>query len=139
MTKAKQPKIKSSDWRNLPIERWNIATFLAFITETTAEKYGQPYVPGGGGAKSVRWARERGMLKQAQGTYGNAVLRKFIELCWREYKTNKPDEYPYPTVVFMLSYMDRNFSKAQSEVARERRAAEAKVSAQSYEELADWL
>lgn len=48
MTKAKQPKIKSSDWRNLPIERWNIATFLAFITETTAEKYGQPYVPGGG-------------------------------------------------------------------------------------------
>lgn len=87
----------------------------------------------------MRWARERGMLKQAQGTYGNAVLRKFIELCWREYKTNKPDEYPYPTVVFMLSYMDRNFSKAQSEVARERRAAEAKVSAQSYEELADWL
>ncbi|MEH6941624.1 hypothetical protein [Bacillus sp. JJ722] len=128
-------KIKSSDWRNLPIERWNVASFTAFITDTTREKYGVEYQPGGKGAKNQRWARERGMLKQAQGTYGNAVLRKFIELCWREYTPKA--EFPYPTWTFMYSYMDRNFAKAQAEVARANRAQA--VPTQDIEEIAEWL
>ena len=134
--RASQAKVNSSDWRNLPIERWNIATFLAFIAEGTREKYGVDYAPGGGGSKAMRWNRERGMLKQAQGRYGNAVLRKFIEICWREYRTNKPAEFPYPTISFAMAYMDRYFAQAQAAIAAENRMANAKHAA---EDLAEWL
>lgn len=134
MTKPKLPH--ATDWRARNIADWNVSTFIAFIAETTAERYNAEYQPGGRGAKSTRWARERGMLKQAQGRYGNAVLRRFIEICWAEYRTNKPDEYPYPSFTFMYSYMDRNFQPAQSAVAREQREAET---AQQFEEISeDW-
>jgi len=125
-------KIKSTDWQSLPIADWNVATFLAFICDRTRELYGVEYAPGGSGAKQARWNRERGMLKNAQARYGNAVLRKFIEICWREYRTSKPELYPYPTVTFMLAYMDRHFAEAQAKVVR-------KENVINYEELEEWL
>lgn len=124
------------DWQARDITDWNTNTFLAFIGDKTKELYGVDYAPGGTGAKSARWSRERGMLKNAQGRYGNAVLKRFIEICWREYRTNKPDQFPYPTWTFMYSYMDRYFPQAQSEIAQENRRKEAKT---DYAELADWL
>jgi hypothetical protein len=134
---TKQHKPSQYDWQARDITDWNANTFLAFIGDKTKELYGVDYAPGGTGAKSARWSRERGMLKNAQGRYGNAVLKRFIEICWREYRTNKPDQFPYPTVVFMISYMDRFFAVAQSEIARENRRK--KVDEVDYEELADWL
>lgn len=135
MTKPKLPP--ATDYRARDIADWNVSTFLAFIAETTREKYGVEYAPGGGGSKQTRWARERGMLKREQGKLGNAVLRKFIELCWREYRTNKPAEYPFPTVCFMLSFQDRLMTQAVAEVAKAERAAQ--VSSVTAEELTDWL
>jgi len=138
MTKPKLPP--AADWRNRKITDWNVATFIAFITETTAEKYGTEYQPGGKGSKAQRWSQERGMLKQAQGKYGNTVLRRFIEICWTEYRTNKPDQYPYPTWLFMYSYMDRNFNAAMSAVAQEQRRVQAEEQAQvNNEVLEDWF
>ena len=134
---TKQHKPSQYDWQARDITDWNANTFLAFIGDKTKELYGVDYAPGGTGAKSARWSRERGMLKNAQGRYGNAVLKRFIEICLREYRTNKPDQFPYPTVVFMISYMDRFFAVAQSEIARENRRK--KVDEVDYEELADWL
>lgn len=133
MTKPKLPPAK--DWRARNIADWNVTTFTEFIKDTTTERYNAEYQPGGRGAKSTRWARERGMLKQAQGRYGNAVLRRFIEICWAEYRTNKPDEYPYPSVTFMFGWMDRNWMAAQSAVAREQRKAETAQQSQISE---DW-
>ena len=84
----KQPK--TADWRNLPLADWNCTTFTAYLEDRTRELYGVEYLPGGGGAKNVRWSREKGMMKQAQTKYGNTVLRKFIDLChasieaWKE-------------------------------------------------------
>lgn len=128
------------DWQARDITDWNANTFLAYIADKTKELYGVDYAPGGQGAKSARWSRERGMLKQAIGKYGNAVLKRFIEICWREYRTNKPEQFPYPTVVFMISYMDRYFARAQSEVAQEKRRREqTKASEVDYAEIADWL
>lgn len=125
------------DWQNRDLADWNSNTFLAYIGDKTREIYGVDYSPGGQGAKSARWSRERGMMKNAIGQYGNAVLRRFIEICWREYRTNKPEQFPYPTFTFMISYMDRYFTQAQTEVATEqRRKEQPKV---NYEELADWL
>lgn len=128
------------DWRNRNLDDWNANTFIAFISDKTHELYGVDYAPGGSGSKAQRWARERGMLKNAIGRYGNAVVKRFIEICWREYRTNKPDKFPYPTVVFMISYMDRYFPQAQSEVAQEHaRKARKKATEFDYAELADWL
>lgn len=132
MTKPKLPP--ASDWQARDITDWNVQTFLAFITETTREKYGVEYSPGGGGSKQARWGRERGMLKNAQGKYGNRVLKAFIEICWREYRTSKPELYPYPSITFCVSYMDRYFTEAVSQVARE--ARREKVAADAEQELA---
>lgn len=128
------------DWQARDITDWNANTFLAFIGDKTKELYGVDYAPGGQGAKSARWSRERGMLKQAIGKYGNAVVKRFIEICWREYRTNKPELYPYPTVTFAISYMDRYFVKAQSEIAAEKRRTSEKPTQEiNYEELGEWL
>lgn len=128
------------DWQARELPDWNVNTFMAYIADKTKELYGVDYAPGGTGVKTSRYSRERGMLKNAIGQYGNAVVKRFIEICWREYRTSDPAKYPYPTVVFMLSYMDRYFPQAQSEVARESRREERKNDGGiDYEELADWL
>jgi hypothetical protein len=124
------------DWKARSLEDWNANTFLAYIGDNTLERYGVEYSPGGSGSKQQRWARERGMLKQAQERYGNAVLKRFIDICWREYRTSDPAKYPYPTVVFMISYMDRYFPQAQAEVAAESRRKDNEI---NYEELEEWL
>jgi hypothetical protein len=130
----------TAQWRTLPLDKWTVTTFTAMLTELTREKYGCDYAPGGGGSKTSRWSREKGMLKNAQGRYGNAVLRKFIELCLEDYAPKA--DYPFPPFTFMYSYMDRNFAKAQAEVARDDRRAqqEAEVnSGMSADELIDLL
>lgn len=126
-------KIKSSDWRNLPIEQWNVTTFHSYLAELTADHFGVVYAPTGGGSKSQRWAREKGMMKQAQERYGNEVLRRFIEMCVAEYKPKA--QYPYVSFTFMYSYMDRNFAKAQAELAAQNRRKEADE--QAREQMAD--
>lgn len=136
-------RIKSDDWRNLPIENWNINSFHAYIIERTAELYVHTYAPGGSGSKSNRWMREKGMLKQAQERYGNRVLREFLDVCWREYRTNKPDEFPYPSFTFMYAYMDRYFNEAQAAVAKgmakAQREAQAEARRLGDDEISDWL
>ena len=131
------------DWQARELPDWNVNTFMAYIADKTKELYGVDYAPGGTGAKTARYSRERGMLKNAIGRYGNAVVKRFIEICWREYRTNKPDQFPYPTWTFMYSYMDRYLPQAQSEIAAEKRNAEraeqTKVDEVDYAELADWL
>jgi hypothetical protein len=134
MTKQRKPS--QYDWKARSIEDWNANTFLAYIADNTLERYGVEYLPGGSGSKQQRWARERGMLKQAQERYGNAVLKRFIDICWREYRTTKPEQFPYPTWMFMYSYMDRYFPQAQSEVAAESRRKANEI---NYEELEEWL
>lgn len=140
MTTNKRRPPATAQWRTLPLDKWNTTTFTAMLSELTREKYGVEYAPGSGGSKTARWSREKGMLKNAQGRYGNAVLRKFIELCLEEYRP-KPD-YPYVPFSFMVAYQDRNFAKAQAEVAKENRVKEAESSVNgglSSDELIDLL
>lgn len=139
MAKAKKPS--QFDWQARELPDWNVNTFMAYIADKTKELYGVDYAPGGTGVKTSRYSRERGMLKNAIGQYGNAVVKRFIEICWREYRTNKPEQYPYPTVVFMISYMDRFFAVAQSEIAREGRIRRKDNSATKIDldELENWF
>ncbi len=112
------PKIKSDDHRNLPLADWNVRTFFAYLTHLTAEHFGVEYAPTGSGSKAQRWQRESGMMKQAQGKYGNAVLKRFIEISVEEYAPNA--DYPYVSFTFAYSYRDRNFAKAQARLRRKR-------------------
>ncbi|GAK03312.1 hypothetical protein JCM19037_1627 [Geomicrobium sp. JCM 19037] len=108
-------KISTRDWRALPIEKWNANTHLQMLVDLTEKRFGVDYQPGGRGGKQQRWSMERGMLKQAQGKYGNVTLRKFIELCLDEYKPSA--EYPFVQFTFMYAYRDRNWAVAQKAVA----------------------
>lgn len=110
-------KPKSNDWRNLPIADWNTKTFTAYLEHLTKERFGVTYEPTGGGSKQQRWAREKGMMKQAQTKYGNEVLRKFIEICVERYKANP--KYPYASFTFMYSYMSEQFPVAERLVAND--------------------
>lgn len=138
---SNKPKLApAADYQARDITDWNVTTFLTFITETTREKYGVEYSPGGGGSKQARWGRERGMLKNAQGKYGNRVLKAFIEICWREYRTSKPELYPYPSITFCVSYMDRYFTEAVSKIAKEERVKKINQESKlTNENLSDWF
>lgn len=115
----------SAMWREYPLEKWNVTTFHSMISDLTREKYGVEYIPTGIGNRAQRWSREKGMIKNAQERYGNAVLKRFIELCFENYKPS--DEYPYVTFAFMYTYMDRYLTQAQSEIAREARRKQEQV------------
>jgi hypothetical protein len=130
-------RISTKDHANLPIERWNVATFLAYLTDETSRRFGVTYAPGGRGALSSRWSMERGMLNAKKAQYGNATLRKFIELALDSYTPTT--DYPYVTFTFMISYRDRLFITAQKSVSDEARLAklteQAKVDEMSDDEF----
>lgn len=111
-------KISTKDWRNLPIDKWNTRTVHAFLIDETKRKFDAEYVPGGKGPKSQRWRSEQGMIKREIDRRGSKVVRKFIEICWDEYYTSDPSKYPFPTFGFMAGYQDRNWTKAEREVAK---------------------
>jgi hypothetical protein len=130
----------TAQWRTLPIEKWNTTTYHAFLADLNREKYGVDYAPFGMGSVSQRWRTEKGQLKNAQGQYGNKVLRKYIEICFDKHRPNS--EYPCLAWGFMFAYMRNELAQAQAEVAREARRAqqEAEVNGgMSADELIDLL
>lgn len=106
-------KPNTKDWRNLPYDKWNTSTIHAFLIDETRRKYDAEYKPGGGGPLSQRWRTEQGMVKRELTKRGAKVVRKFIEICWREYYSSDPKKYPYPTFGFMLGFMDRHWTEAE--------------------------
>lgn len=115
-------KPKATDWQNRELTQWNITTFTAYLEHLTQEKFGVTYEPTGGGSKQERYAREKGMMKNKQGEHGNAVLKRFIEICVEEYRDSP--KYPYVSFTFMNSYMSDRFPKAQADIARESKRKE---------------
>ena len=109
-------KVNSKDWRNLPIEKWNTNTVHAFLIDETKRRFDAEYVPGGKGSRQQRWIAEKGMIKRELQRRGPEVVRKFIEICWREYRTSNPSRFPYPTFGFMIGFMDRHWIDAERAV-----------------------
>jgi len=109
-------KFSGADYAYRPLADWNVNHFIAFLAAETKRKFGVDYVPGGRGPISSRWAMERGMLKQAQESLGNAVLRRFIERCIANYRPH--GDYLFVTFTFMWSWMRDEVARAQADVAR---------------------
>ncbi|MFS0562556.1 hypothetical protein AB1K91_17660 [Terribacillus sp. 179-K 1B1 HS] len=123
MTNKRATKPKATDWQNRDITDYNVSTYHAMLIDKNEELYGVSYQPFGKGAVSTRWQTEKGQLKQAQGQYGNAVLKRYIEICFAKHRFNP--EYPCLSFGFMFAYMRNELAQAQAEIARESKRREA--------------
>lgn len=131
-----RPKITAeqrADWRNLPLEHWNVRTIHAMIIDLNAEKFGvDKYVPMRG------WGFEQGVIKRELTEYGAEALRETIERAFAEYKPSA--SYPQLTAGFLIAYMlPRIMPQVLAEEKRRDRAEEAAEGAMSAEEMASWL
>jgi len=135
-------KTKASDWRNRPIDEWNVATFTAYLTERHLEVYGTEYLPPG-----RNWRMEQGLIGNLIGTRGKtpkprkyepAVVKAFIDECFRIHRTSPQ----YPTVNFTWLYKWKTDVWARvvaEEQAKARRSEAVESVGMSAEELSDWL
>ncbi|WP_068616491.1 hypothetical protein [Paenibacillus tuaregi] len=132
-----RPKITAEqrkDWRNLPLEHWNVRTVHAMVIDLNAEKFGvDTYIPLRG------WAFEQGVIKRALTDYGPAALRETIERAFAEYRPSP--EYPQLTAGFLIAYMlPRIMPQVLAEMKRKEQAeARPANGGMSTEELAGWL
>jgi len=91
-------KVNRKDWRNLPSDQWNCATFHAYFADMNREKYGaETYVP------LRNWGFEQRQLKSAIERYGPEVVREVCEQAFATYRPSR--DYPQLNAGFVLSYM----------------------------------
>ncbi|PAD62228.1 hypothetical protein CHH92_01810, partial [Bacillus sonorensis] len=100
-----------------PVSKWNVRDFQAYLKAEHERLFGVPYVPMRG------WQAEAGMLgrwvgtKRKPGEYGPEVTKRFIDLCFAEYRLTA--EYPGISFGFMQTYMGRNLQRAVAEIKAE--------------------
>lgn len=89
-------RISTKDFRNLPIEKWNVTTFREYLKHVHEERYKIPYV-------TRSYAMEGRMLKTFIAEYKPGATKLFIDACFADYKSTR--EYPGLNFAFMYSYM----------------------------------
>ncbi|MCY8570334.1 hypothetical protein [Bacillus haynesii] len=113
-----------------PVSKWNTRDFQAYLKAEHERRYGVPYVPMRG------WQAEAGMLgrwvgtKRKPGEYGPEVTKRFIDLCFAEYRPT--EEWPGVSFGFMQKWMGRNLQRAVAEIraeeeAQQRREQQAEI------------
>jgi len=89
-------RISTKDFRNLPIEKWNVTTFREYLKHEHEERYKIPYV-------TRSHAMEGRMLKAFIADHKPEATKRFIDACFADYKPTR--EYPGLNFAFMYSYM----------------------------------
>lgn len=112
------PKPPAKDWRNREQSDWVVATFQQYLKDTHEERYGIAYVARNYGLEG-RW------LKSMLAEHGAAILRKFIDACFAEYRPTP--QYPGLNFAFMFTYqrervLPRILAEQLAEVKRKERA-----------------
>ncbi|MEC1426688.1 hypothetical protein P9D51_11285 [Bacillus sonorensis] len=113
-----------------PVSKWNTHDFQSYLKAEHERLYGVPYVPMRG------WQAEAGMLgrwvgtKRKPGEYGPEITKRFIDLCFAEYRPNP--QYPGISFGWMKTYMGRNLQRAVAEIkaeeeAQQRREQQAEI------------
>ncbi|PET14224.1 hypothetical protein CN513_23760 [Bacillus cereus] len=126
-------RISTKDFRNLPIEKWNVTTFREYLKHVHEERYKIPYV-------TRSYAMEGRMLKTFIAEYKTGATKLFIDACFADYKSTR--EYPGLNFAFMYSYMR---SRLLPRVLEEIRKKEARFSRNqthikvSTQEIIDYL
>lgn len=117
--------IKTSDWRDLPLDRWNVRTVHAYFADMNRELYGvETYIP------QRNWRFEQGVIKRALEQYGAATLKAAFDECFRTYKPSA--QYPILTAGFAVAYrintiIPRLLAEQAEAERREKRIAEAEA------------
>lgn len=137
---AKPKLAPAKDWRNRPIETWNVASFCAYLTDKHRELYGVDYVPMRG------WRAEQGILGALIGTQSrtapkprtvsNEAVKRFIDETFENYRPTA--QYPGTSFGFMYTYRKHDWQRIQAdELARARRKTSVEE-APDIGELTDW-
>ena len=140
MSKPKSPRISREqrmDWRNLPIEHWNVLTFTTYFAEMNEEYFG---VPRGDYLPMRNWRTEQGMLKRAIDEHGSTLLRAAFDECFRTHRVNR--KYPILTAGFACSYLINGvIAAAQSRIRAEEQRKEADEEREGMDlaEVSAWL
>lgn len=137
---SKLPPAK--DWRNRPLETWNVSTFTHYLQDKHRELFGIDYAPFGG-----TWGMEQGILGDLIGTQSrvnpkertasNEAVKRFIDRTFESYKPSA--QYPGTSFGFMWTYRKREWQLIQAEEQARFRRSEAEDEAPTLDELAEWL
>ncbi|MCY8738891.1 hypothetical protein [Bacillus haynesii] len=113
-----------------PVAKWNTRDFQAYLKAEHERLYGVPYVPMRG------WQAEAGMLgswvgtKRKPGEYGPEVTKRFIDLCFAEYRPSAT--WPGVNFGWMKTYMGTKIQRVAAETraeeeAQQRREQQAEI------------
>ncbi|WP_239432466.1 hypothetical protein [Sporosarcina sp. ACRSL] len=129
------------DWRNRPLDTWNVATFTAYLTDKHREMFGIDYVPMRG------WRTEQGILGGLIGTQSrtaprprtvsNALVKRFIDETFASYTPTA--QWPGTSFGFMWSYRKTDWQRLQAEELAQQRRKESVDNTPSTDELANWF
>lgn len=123
-------RTRSTDWRNLPLDKWNTTTFTEYLKAKHLELFGIEYVP------YRSWQAEQGQLGNLIGTrtkeakYDKAVVKRFIDEAFAEYRPNP--QYPGVSFGWCWTYKKATWQRV---LAEEQRKVERKESEQQAQEI----
>src|SRR5690625_751895 len=132
----------AKDWKNRPIDKWNVTTFTEYLKEKHLEMFKVDYAPFGG-----TYGMEQGILGDLIGTQSrtnpkprtasNAAVKRFIDETFAQYKPTA--QYPGTSFGFMWTYRKNVWQQIQAEeLARESRE-QAVEESPTLEELSEWF
>lgn len=140
---AKPKLAPAKDWRNRPIETWNVSSFTEYLKDAHKERFGIDYAP------MRSWGIEQGMLGDLIGTQSrtnpkprtasNAQVKRFIDECFASYTPNA--QYPGTSFGFSWAYRKNVWQRIQAETQAQERRAEAVSESDSdnWDEVSEWL
>ncbi|WP_077297364.1 hypothetical protein [Virgibacillus pantothenticus] len=137
-------KPTTKDWRNLPIERWNVTTFTEYLRDKHKEMFGIEYVP------YRSWRVEQGLLGNLIGTRAKpqtedkALVKRFIDEAFSEYRPNP--KYPGVSFGWCWTYKKPTWQRVKAEYLAEQKAGEqaeeetqGNVGKLDMDDVLDWL
>lgn len=136
----------AKDWRNRPVETWNVVSFTEYLKDRHRESFGIDYVPFGGGSMSEKWRREQGQIgrligtARKEGTHSKEVVKRWIDECFED-RTKWESKYPGINFGFMYAYRREILQRVEAEEKR-RQASQDRAEEQEspdWDDLADWL
>jgi len=125
------PKTPGYKYKELSLDKWNVASFRAYMKDRHEELYEIPYV-------TNNYGMEGKMIKSMIDEYGREVVKRFIDECFKDYNPTK--QYPGLNFAFMYSYMrSKILPRVLKDVEKEAKREKRKENGLNYEELADKL
>lgn len=133
----------SKDWRNRPLDQWNVTTFTEYLKDSHKERFGVDYAP------MRNWGVEQGFLGDLIGTQArnkpkprkasNTQVKRFIDECFATYTPNA--KYPGTSFGFAWAYRKNVWQRMclEERAQTKRLDAIAKETDVDWDEVSEWL